>query len=168
MLPLLERCAAMEEIAATVYEALTLRFAGDIELAALWSSLARDEHAHARKLRTWRELVAAAPAEHRPTASGFEWDVADVERLLKESRVAAATADEEEAFAIALALENSELDAIYTTLLQGPPSARYPDLAGAIRRDTAGHHQKLLEMVGRRCRGEKTLLRAALLANHRR
>jgi rubrerythrin len=166
MLVLLERCMALEQMAATVYEILARRFVGDGELTALWSSMARDEHTHARKLGTWRELMATEPADHRPQTSGFESGVTEVERLLKESRTAAATADEEEAFAIALAMENSELDVIYTTLLQSSPIARYPELADTVRHETAGHHQKLLEMVGRRCRGEKTLLRAALLAGH--
>ncbi|MEO6025941.1 MAG: hypothetical protein ABIR79_03625 [Candidatus Binatia bacterium] len=166
MLALLERCTALEETAATIYESLTRRFAGDAELAALWASLARDEHAHARKLATWRELIAREPAEHRPQASGFDDGVAEVQRLLAESRIAAETADEEEAFAIALAMENSELDVIYTQLLQSSPIARYPDMVDTVRHETAGHHEKLLEMVKRRCRAERTMLRAALLAGH--
>jgi rubrerythrin len=166
MVALLERCTALEETAATIYEILARRFAGDAELAALWASLARDEHGHARKLATWRELIAAEPAEHRPTASGFESGITEVERLLKESRTAAATADQEEAFAIALAMENSELDVIYTTLLQSSPIARYPDLVDTVRHEAAGHHEKLLAMAKQRCRAERTMLRAALLAGH--
>jgi rubrerythrin len=166
ILTLLERCTELEHMAATVYEVLARRFEGDGELTALWSSLARDEQSHARKLATWHDLLANEPAEHRPQASGFEADIADLHTLLTESRVEAEAADQEEAFAIALALENSELDVIYTTLLQSSPLSRYPDLTETVRHETAGHHQKLLEMVGRRCRAEKTLLRAALLAGH--
>jgi len=168
MLTLLERCIGLERAAATVYELLARRFAADAELAALWAAMARDEHGHARKLADWRELIVRQPADHRPAASGFDGDVAEVQHLLAESRIAAETADEEEAFAIALAMESSELDFIYTTLLQGSPIARYPDMADTVRHETAGHHEKLLDMVRRRCRAEKTMLRAALLAGHHR
>ena len=153
-------------MAADFYKTLAGRFAGDAELAALWSSMAADELQHARKLSTWRDLVAAEPAEHRPQASGFVDDVAQVEALLRSSRAAAATADEEEAFALALALEGSELDAIYTTLLQSSPLSRFPDLHETVRQESAGHHRTLLEVAERRCQGEKTRLRIALLAAH--
>lgn len=166
MLTLLERCVALERTAASVYEILARRFGADTELAALWASLARDEYDHARKLATWRELIAREPAERRPTASGFDAGVGEVQRLLAESRLAAESAGEEEAFAIALAMENSELDVIYTTLLQSSPIARHPDLVDTVHQETAGHHEKLLAMVKRRCRAEKTMLRAALLAGH--
>ena len=166
ILMLLERCIGLESTAATVYEILARRFVGDVELAALWASMARDEHQHAQKLSTWRELIAREPAEHRPTASGFDEGVDAVQRLLAESRIAAETADEEEAFAIALAMENSELDVIYTTLLQSSPVSRYPDIADTVRHETAGHHEKLLDMAGRRCRSQRTLLRAAMLSGH--
>ena len=166
MLTLLARCVGLERTAASVYEILARRFAGDAELAALWASLARDEHDHARMLASWRELIAGEPVEHRPQASGFEAGIADVQRLLAESRVAVETADEEEAFAIALAIENSELDVIYTTLLQSSPVARHPDAVGGARHETAFHHEKLVDMARRRCRSEKTMLRAAMLAGH--
>jgi hypothetical protein len=35
-----------------------------------------------------------------------------------------------------------------------------------MQSDVAGHHRKLLDMAKRRCRAEKTLRRAALLAGH--
>lgn len=161
-----ERCIALEESAAAVYETLARRFRGDPELAALWAAMARDEHDHARQLATWRALVAQEPAEHRPQPGGFDAGIADVQRLLAESRVAVETVDEEDAFAIALALENSELDVIYTTLLQSSPLARHPGRADGVRHETAAHHAKLLDMVRRRCRAEKTMLRAGLLAGH--
>jgi len=166
MLNFLERCISLERSAARVYETLARRFASDAELAALWAAMARDEHGHARKLATRRDLIALEPTEHQPRASGFDADIAEVQRLLAESRVAAETADEEEAFAIALAVENSELDVIYATLLRSSPLVRYPDLKNAVGHETAGHHEKLLDMVRRRCRAERTMLRAALLAGH--
>ena len=55
-------------------------------------------------------------------------DVADVdalEALLQDSLDAAVDADDDEAFALALGLEASELDAIYTTLLKASPLSRF-------------------------------------------
>ncbi len=166
VLALLARCVGLERKAAAFYEVLTRRFASDPPLAKLWSSMARDEHEHARKLATWRELVAAEPPEHRPQLSGFGGDVDAVEQLLDESLAAAETVDEEEAFALALALEGSEIDTIYTTLLQASPLARFPDFHETVRRESTGHHHALVAEAEQRCKSERTRLRIALLAAH--
>jgi rubrerythrin len=166
ILALLDRCVGLERSAAELYELLGRRFAGDAELVALWRDMAAAERGHARKLATWRELVAAEPPEHRPQASGFVADVEAVEAMLRTSLAAAVTADQEEAFALALALETSELDAIYTILLQSSPLSRYPDFATTVRYESAGHHQTLLTVAERRCRSEQNQLRIALLAAH--
>jgi rubrerythrin len=164
LLPLLKRCSDLERMAAAVYEVLAHRFAADTELAALWASLARDEHEHARKLDALAEPMAPVPPG--PGLDGLDEQVADVHWLLAESHTAAATADEEEAFAIALAIESSELDAISAAVMQAAATGERRNLAEAMRHDTAGHHEKLLTLVRRRCRAERTLRRAALLAGH--
>ncbi|MCC6846968.1 MAG: hypothetical protein IT294_00605 [Deltaproteobacteria bacterium] len=164
MLDLLGRCIGLERNAAEFYEILARRFAGDAELARLWSTMAGEEREHARKLATWRELIVAEPLEHRPRASGFEPDVVELERMLEESRAAAATADEEGAFALALALEGSEINTIYTTLLEASPIARFPDFQETMKRETAEHHGALLEAARRRCTSDRARLRMGLLA----
>lgn len=166
MLRLLDRCIALEFGAAELYAVLARRAQDDAELVALWSAMANDERKHARKLATWRELLAAEPPEHRPQASGFVAGVAALEVLLQESLDAAVEADEDEAFALALGLEASEIDAIYTTLLQASPLARFPDFAVTVRHETSGHHARLLEAARGRCRGERARLRLAILAAH--
>jgi rubrerythrin len=166
LVALLARCIELELEAAELYAVLARRAAGDAELVALWSAMADDERRHARKLATWRELVAAEPPEHRPQASGFVAGVDATEALLQESLDAAVDADEDEAFALALALEASELDAIYTTLLQASPLARFPDFALTVRHETSGHHERLLDAARRRCRSERVRLRLAILAAH--
>jgi hypothetical protein len=166
MLALLDRCVRLERTAAEIYETLAQRFAADGELQALWTAMAADEREHARKLATWRELLAAEPGWHRPQASGFSEAVEAVEALLRTSRAEAATVGEEEAFALALGIEGSEIDAIYTTLLQSSPLARYPDLHETVRHESAGHHERLLAVAERRCRSDSTRLRIALLAAH--
>ena len=166
ILELLDRCVGLERSAADLYEIFAGRFAGDAELAALWRELAIAERGHARKLATWRELVAAEQPAHRPQASGFVADVEAVEAFLRTSLAAAVTADEEGTFALALELETSELDAIYTVLLHSSPLARYPDFATTVRYESGNHHQRLLAVAERRCRSERNRLRIALLAAH--
>ncbi|MET0153276.1 MAG: hypothetical protein ABW298_11795 [Candidatus Binatia bacterium] len=72
--------------------------------------------------------------------------------------------DVDEAFSIALALENSELDVIYTRLLQSSPIARFPDLEETRRSEIGRHHEALLEMVCARSKDERNRMQAALLA----
>jgi len=164
ILPLLERCVALERGAAEFYERLAARFTHDAELRALWSAMAADERTHAEKLETWRALAEREPAERREHASGFAQDVEDLEQLLEETRAAAASVKSaDEAFALALALETSEIDTIYTKLLQSSPIARFPDVEETVRRETTGHHEALARVVQRRSRDDGNLLRAALL-----
>jgi len=166
ILELLDRCVQNELNAAEVYARFAERFAADDRLAELWRAMAREERNHARKLATWRELVAAEPSECRPQASGFAADVAAVEDLLASALAAAPSVDEEEAFALALGIETSEIDGIYTTLLHSSPLARFPDLAETVRREATAHHDTLLAEAEKRCRSERTRLRMALLAMH--
>ena len=44
------------------------------------------------------------------------------------------------------------------------PIARFPDLAETARRETAGHHAPLIQIVRARSRDERNLLLASLLA----
>jgi hypothetical protein len=164
ILPLLDRCVGLEYAASEMYTLLATRLGADAELHTLWSGMAADERDHARKLATWRALVEAEPPEHRETASGFDSAVEALERLMESTRAAAArvtTADE--AFALALALETSEIDAVYTKLLQSSPVARFPDVRETYHRETAGHHAALVRLVQARSRDEHNLLCAALL-----
>jgi rubrerythrin len=165
VLALLDRCIALERAAGEVYEILAARLGGDAELHELWAGMAAEEREHAHKLATWRTLAAELPAERRTQADGFEADVAELERLLAAARVeASGVADPEEAFAIALAIESSEIDAIYGTLLQSSPIARFPDAGETVLRETADHHRALVDTVRRRSRDEHNRLRAGLIA----
>lgn len=161
---LLTRCIALEHGAGEIYRTLEAR-APDGELAALWAAMARDENEHARKLTAWRTLTVAEAPGRRTAADGFDEDVLGLEGLLsfqRERAARATTADD--AFAIALALETSELDAIYTTLLQASPMARFPDVRETFRAESAGHHERLLAAIAARSRDEHNRLAAAVLA----
>lgn len=168
ILEILDRCAALEREAGVIYAELAERCRDDDALCALWYTMAAAEREHARKLSTWRTLIAAEPAEHRPTVSGFADALRALEAVMRDAHARAkdcATTDG--AFAIALELETSELDALYATLLQGSPIARYPDIAETLRRETRGeHHGALARMVRERSRDEQNLLRASILAAH--
>ncbi len=161
---LLDRCIALERGAGEIYRTLAAR-TDDATLAELWWAMARDEDEHARKLATWRTLTLAEPPERRACADGFEEGVTGLEALMAEAREQAArVSNADEAFAIALKLEGSELDAIYTTLLQASPIARFPDVAETYRRETAGHHETLLAAVAARPMTQANALAANMLA----
>jgi len=161
---LLERCIALERGAGNVYRTLAAR-APDSDLARLWSDMARDEDEHARKLTTWRTLALAEAPERRTCADGFGQGVNEVANLIAGAREAAAhatTADD--AFAVALALESSELDDIYAKLLQASPIARFPDYAETYQRESAEHHRALIDAIAARSTYPPNTLGAQLLA----
>ena len=167
ILEILDRCTALEREAGVVYALLAERAGDDDALCGLWYGMAADEREHARKLATWRALVAAEPAEHRPVASGFADAVRALEAVLGGARARAPRCETpDEAFAIALDLETSELDDLFATLLQSSPIARYPDVAENLRYETGDHHGELVRMVRERSRDEHNLLRASLLVVH--
>lgn len=166
---LLDRCIALERGAGEIYRTLAIRAGGDAELERLWSSMARDEDEHAHKLGVWRTLLLAEPSERRACADGFDDGVGALEALIGEARARARQASSaDEAFAIALRLEGSELDAIYTTLLHASPIARFPDAPETYRRETADHHDRLLAAVAARSMTPENTLAASLLATAHR
>jgi hypothetical protein len=64
-------------------------------------------------------------------------------------------------------LEGSELDVIYTSLLQSSPIARFPDIAETRRAEIGRHHETLLEMVRARSSSEHNRMMATLIAAKR-
>lgn len=163
ILPLLDRCIAVERTVSEVYDVLARRAEGDSALREFWGAMAQDERQHARKLETWRALAASEDPAHRTAAEGFEAGLREVEELVAEAWRQAEGASSP-AFAIALEIEMSELDAIYSTLLQSSPLSRYPDVAETRRREIDPHHEALMRAVRARSRDEQNLTRAALVA----
>jgi len=165
IIPLLDRCIAIERAAAEIYGTLAEQAEGDSELRQFWKAMADDERLHAGKLTAWRELVIATPGPERAVAEGFGEDVAEIEEFVGRAREQSKhVSSADEAFAIALELEMSELDAIYTTLLQSSPLSRYPDIEETRRCEVEGHHEALVRAVRARSRDEQNLTRAALIA----
>jgi hypothetical protein len=165
-LTLLDRCVALEGEAGRTYALLARRFRRDPDLRKLWEDMAADEREHAHKLATWRAVLATEDPARRPSPIGFDAPLAAVEQLMADVHIkAAACATADEAFALALALETSELDAIYAQVLQSSPIARFPDIDETIRSETVGHHDALVRAVKARSRDEGNLLRAGLLVS---
>jgi rubrerythrin len=165
ILHVLDRCITIERTAAEIYEILAARSVRDDELRAFWSRMAADERTHARNLETYRAIVAAEDRSHPTLAEGFESDLVELESLVSEARARAAVADSsDDAFAIALDLELSELDTIYTTLLQSSPLTRVTSAAGQRRSDITSHHAALVGAIRSRSLSEDHLTRAALIA----
>lgn len=161
---LLRRCEAIEAGASRLYGSFSRRFRNDEELARFFADLAADERGHAKKLATWRRFLEHRDPARRPSAAGYDGSVVELEALLDRLREKGrAASSAEEALRIALDLEASELDAIYSTILQSSPLARFPDVQETRKVEVGAHHQKLLRMVRARCRGDADRLAAALL-----
>jgi len=162
---LLWRAARVEQAAAEIYDTLAARFADDAVLHQFWSNMAADERKHGKKLGTWRQLLKQRPITEEPNLADFGKSIGDLERLTRDLAArAASVATADDAFAIALALESSELDIIYTTLLQSSPIARFPDVAETRRAEIGRHHEALLEMVRARSQDEHNRTMGALIA----
>ncbi|MGH7819120.1 MAG: hypothetical protein ACREQ9_05045 [Candidatus Binatia bacterium] len=164
ILPILDRAIDVERGAGEIYERIAARFPEDRRFADFWLGMADDERQHAHKLSVWRTLLELLPGSRRPMADGFERGLLELENLVREAgKKAAAVATPDEAFAIALELEESELDVIYTTLIQSSPLKRFPDIEDTRRRELGRHHAALAREVRRRSRDQKNLLQAELI-----
>ena len=162
---LLRKAAGIEQAAAKIYDILAARFTDDAVLHQFWSNMAADERKHGKKLGTWRQLLEQGPVTEQPTLADFGKAIGELERLARDLRTRATGAKTpDDAFAIALALESSELDIIYTTLLQSSPIARFPDIAETRRAEIGRHHEALCEMVRARSSSEHNRMMAALIA----
>jgi rubrerythrin len=164
ILAVLDRCIAIERGAGEVYDTLAARCTEDSELRDFWLRMAHDERTHALALETVRTRAALEDSEHPTLADGFEEDLLGLEELVANARKGAAQADtQEDAFAIALELELSEIDTIYKALLDSLPASRAVEVQKTRRRDGDPHHAALARTVRARSRDEKNLTRAALM-----
>jgi rubrerythrin len=161
---LIRRAARIEITAAEIYEILARRSSRNRAVRRFWAGMAADERKHAKKLTTWRQLLersTAAPLD----LGGLDRAIHEVELLARDLRARAESATTvDDAFAIALTLESSEIDVIYTTLLQRSPIARFPDLEETRRTELGRHREALLEMVRAHSNDEHNRTMAALLA----
>lgn len=120
---IIERCSNLANRTAGVYRALAQRFHGDHERQSLWRELALEEETHAAVLR--RELDSFREQDQSGSYLpdyGERLHHLDTElRTLEQRAAAAQTLDD--ALAVAVALEQADLEDLYDDLvLQGEPA----------------------------------------------
>jgi rubrerythrin len=120
---IIERCSDMAARTARVYRRLAEEFQGDQERVRLWRELALEEETHADILR--RELDSFQEQEQ---SGAFLPEFADRlsqldSELQRLERRAATARSLDDALAVAVALEQADLEDLYDDLvLQGEPS----------------------------------------------
>jgi rubrerythrin len=133
-----------EERSAELYLELSIRFADNSPLRWFWIEMAMEEKQHAGMLQHCREAGVFA---------GELPGDAQIERLNKlyrelEHRIGAAQLTLDDAFAIAIRLESSEINDVYSKLtapIQGPAHV----LRKKLELTVAGHFEKLCEAACR-------------------
>jgi len=120
---ILLQCAGLAARTSRVYRELAVRFESDPERARLWRELALEEEVHAdvlqRELEAFRERDDAGSflPEYESRLQQIERDLSELERRAR----TAATLDD--ALAVAVALEQGDLEEVYDDLfLQGEPA----------------------------------------------
>jgi len=151
--------AEIERLVAKIYYRFSHLFLSRSELRDFWWEMAREEEQHASILAACREMIAhyqedaLDPMISRDTAD----DLAN--RLRAYLARGTRSLDVEDAFRIALDIENSEIDVIYGKLLQlgGPQIGKTMENLGV---PASVQRQKLKAALRRFCSDPK-LLRSA-------
>jgi hypothetical protein len=120
---ILERCSDLAARTARVYRSLAERFHGDRERVHLWRELALEEETHADVLR--RELDSFAQEEQSGAfLPDFAARLEQLDTELQQLEGSATKAQSlDDALAVAVALEQTDLEDLYDDLvLQGEPA----------------------------------------------
>jgi rubrerythrin len=116
-----EKCIEFEERAAAIYLKLASRFSKDRELGSIWFEMAMQEKQHAGLLQfcLYESLFPSDLPDNN--------EIRKITELLKrlEKRTADPALTAAEAFAIAIELETSEVNAIYGHLTTSVHSSMY-------------------------------------------
>jgi rubrerythrin len=159
--PLL-RFAEIERLVAKIYYRFSHLFLSRPELRDFWWEMAREEEQHASILLACRQLIANYQEDALdPMISGENADqLAD--RLHAYLARGTPSLDVEEAFRIALEIENSEIDVIYGKLLQlgGPQIGKTMENLGV---PASVQRQKLKAALRRFCSDPELLVSAERL-----
>ncbi|MCS6926014.1 MAG: hypothetical protein NZ578_08950 [Candidatus Binatia bacterium] len=150
MTEVLERCSQLEQRVADIYSQFAASFNEDKELESFWLGMAEEEKHHAKILAAEKAAleVDSDPGYFMPE---FPAKLAELETLLRSvTEKARAGVTKDEAFALALELEQSELNTIYRDLvLMGRAAvklmARHMDESLSLPK----HQQGLVEGVRR-------------------
>jgi len=120
---ILERCSVLAARTARVYRSLAGQFHGDPERVSLWSELALEEETHADILR--RELQSFREQDYSGSyLPEYAERLRRLDTELKHLESQAQTAHSlDDALAVAVALEQTDLEDLYDDLvLQGEPA----------------------------------------------
>jgi rubrerythrin len=111
----IDRCRSYEARAAALYRTFAARTRAQPGACALWTSMARDEEEHARTLeRAGRMLSPDAPWHAR--LDGWEESLEEIEARLRQAEDPRIGGNVDRQLAAALALERTEIDALYRRL----------------------------------------------------
>ncbi len=113
---IMERVEACERRAAALYRTFAARSRSDPALCALWTTLAREEEDHARRLAAARERTDVTDAL-RTRVEGWDETLTAAEQALDAAEALRAGADLDAHLSAALDLELTELDALRHALL---------------------------------------------------
>jgi len=120
---ILQRCSELASRTAQVYRGLAERFQGDRDRVALWRELALEEETHSDVLRRERQSFV-----EQDQSGSFLPEYAErldhLDNALQQLETrATATATLDDALAVAVALEQADLEELYDDLvLQGEPA----------------------------------------------
>lgn len=155
----LEKFAEIERLVSKVYYRFSHLFLHHPELRDFWWQMALDEERHASILRACKEMIGSHPEKELDPTIGEE----KANQLQMQigaylgKGTPAITA--EEAFRIALEIENSEIDVIYNKLLQ-IKGADFSKILESLGSPADDQRQKLKAALNKFCK-DPELLRVA-------
>jgi hypothetical protein len=156
----LERFAEIERLVSKIYFRLSHLFLDQPELRDFWWEMAREEEQHACILYACKALIENYEDENLDPSLTAEKAGALKEQLSSYLRRGASALTVEEAFRIAVEIESSEIDAIYSKLLQlgGPNIAKTMENLGV---PASVQRQKLRAAMRQFCSFSAALAQAA-------
>ena len=156
----LERFAEIERLVGKIYFRFSHLFLADERLRDFWWEMAREEEQHACILHACKALIDHYDDEKLDPAISLEKARELKQRLLSYLDRGVPSISVEEAFRIAVDIESSEIDAIYSKLLHlgGPNIARTMENLGV---PASVQRQKLKAALHRFCSSSAELVRAA-------
>ena len=156
----LERFAEIEQLVSKIYFRFSHLFLAQPDLRDFWWEMAREEEQHACILHACQAMIENFENERVDPSITAEKALALKERLATYLERGARSLAVDEAFRIALEIENSEIDAIYSKLLQlgGPNIAKTMENLGV---PASVQRQKLKAATRRFCASSAELLQAA-------
>jgi hypothetical protein len=155
---LMARCRAFETRAARIYRTYASRTRHDPETCAMWTALAREEEGHAQAIGRASGWLDSAQGWHT-NLEGWQEDLDEIEARLAHAEGPDIGADVDRQLVAALALERSELDALFHRLLALAPAA---ERAHSWQEHTA----PLLALAAQRSANPAVAFEAALLQAH--